>query len=321
MVPATATARRCPLGADDDSLCALNKAFRDAYAGVQTSLLQSGAPIIISRSDQVILLRGGHRLTGQTIGDLYHRLKTVAHVPLAVHVLLYPGAGRPLDEKTRSALDSLLKLITEARDRAQIGLSAEQAARQRALLDNADAFIKRALKDGQVTGAAVQAYTRGSADQVLANAREAAESQLETLHEHVTGWLADMTPEERERLSVVIQVGHMPRIGSVTSQYFSALLGEPYEGRFDVENPSPGQRVIVTEARANDERLLHLLSTHVIDSRIGTDFFADGDIMHRDLLADATEAWLIRKLDATPVPPCGPGSPTPQNSRPRFDSE
>lgn len=295
------SAEGCPTGGPEGALCALNSSFRDAYKGARAAALSRGGPVIISRFDRVILRRAGQSLTGQTISDRYHRLKAVAHVPLALHMLLYPDADRPLSDKTKAALKTLKKRIADARAAALTDLSDAQKTRQTALLDGADALIQRVLAAGQITGAEVVAYTRSSADDVLANARDAAEDQLQHLHGHVSGWLADMTPAERERLSVVVQVGHMPRIGSLTSQYFSALLKEPYEGRFDVENAASSPRVVVVSGRASDERLVHILGAHAIDERIGVDFFDDAARMHRDLLADATEDWIRRALKVAPV--------------------
>lgn len=305
MSPGISAGARCRLTDAKDPLCALNQGFRDAYASARRAtvqdLEQSAGPVIISRFDRVILIRDGRQQSGRTIDDVYHRLKSLAHVPLAVHMLLYPGADRPLDARTRDQLEKLDALIATVRPSAGKDLTEDQTRRQESLLDGSSAFIERVLGAGRVGRDELRTFTRAHADAVLDNAREAAEHQLGNLHRHVSTWLKDMTPEQRERLSVVVQVGHMPRIGSLTSQYFSAVLGEPYEGRFDVENVSPDARVIIAEGRGDNDQLMRLLATHVVDTRIGVDFFADGERMHRDLLADATEQWIIRTLAVQPA--------------------
>ena len=91
----------------------------------------------------------------------------------------------------------------------------------------------------------------------------------------------------------------MPRTGNLAMQYFSVILGEPYEGRYEVEgdNRDNSFRLIYGENIFDEESALRLLGTHLIDADIGTYFFNDSQRMHRDLLADATEE-IIRKKKA-----------------------
>jgi hypothetical protein len=106
-----------------------------------------------------------------------------------------------------------------------------------------------------------------------------------------------MTPEEKQHLRVVVGASHMPRTGNLAMQYFSVILGEPYEGRYQVEgdNRDNSFRLIYGENIFDEESALRLLGTHLIDADIGTYFFNDSQRMHRDLLADATEEIIHKK--------------------------
>lgn len=118
----------------------------------------------------------------------------------------------------------------------------------------------------------------------------------------MTGWLDAMTPDERSRLQVLVANAHMPREGSLTNQYFTAVVGDPYEGKFDDENIAEGSRMISAEGIYDESGLLNLLGTHILDSAIGVSFFADPVRMHRDLLADVTEDWIVAEFGITPMP-------------------
>ena len=74
----------------------------------------------------------------------------------------------------------------------------------------------------------------------------------------------------------------MPRRGNVATQYFGRLLGVQGEC----------ERIVYAESIPEEARALNLLGTHLLDTEIGAVFFEDPRRMHRDLLADAAEAYL-----------------------------
>ncbi|MEM9491844.1 MAG: hypothetical protein AAGC55_22050, partial [Myxococcota bacterium] len=97
---------------------------------------------------------------------------------------------------------------------------------------------------------------------------------------------------------------HMPRKGSLTNQYFTALVGDPYEGKFDDETIAEASRMFAVENVWDEQGLLNTLGTHLVDGDVGVYFFDDYDRMHRDLLADATQEWIEAEfvsINAQPV--------------------
>ena len=52
-----------------------------------------GGPVILMEGDNIVLRRGGKRLEVPYTPAVYHVLKAVAHVPLALDVILAPHAG------------------------------------------------------------------------------------------------------------------------------------------------------------------------------------------------------------------------------------
>src|SRR5262249_30248401 len=132
------------------------------------------------------------------------------------------------------------------------------------------------------------AFTRKLGPLVLANAADAARAEIDSLHKQVTAWKAEMTPQEWDRLHVVITGSALPRKGNLATQYFARLLSEPGEGA----------RIIYAEGLFEEERALNLLGTYRFDTDIGFAFFDDKMRMHRDLLDDGAAQYLkTRKME------------------------
>jgi hypothetical protein len=114
---------------------------------------------------------------------------------------------------------------------------------------------------------------------------------------HMKAWLATMTPAERKRLRVAVGSAHMSRVGGLAMQYFSATMGEPYEGRYEEEEIKHSDfRLLLTESVFDPQEMLNVLGTHILDAEVGVYFFGDAQRMHRDLLADAAEQILRKKF-------------------------
>src|SRR4051795_12647591 len=75
------------------ALTALNNAFRAAYADAKTRVLASSGPTLIVSGDNFALLRNGHRVEANVGTSIYDPVKTIAHIPLAIYVILTPGDG------------------------------------------------------------------------------------------------------------------------------------------------------------------------------------------------------------------------------------
>jgi len=273
-----------------EALDRLNAAFLNTYR--EAKARQPPGTVIVLQGDRARLLRGGAVVAEAEVRPaLYHRLKAVDHVVLALHLELAALDGRPLTLPTRDRLATWRTLTAQAR--AGLEPSFPQGAvvqRQQRILDRALGALDALLRSAP--GAAVQAgpLARDLAPDLMANVDAAAALQLEALHRAVSGWRKAMAPAEWAGLRVVILGAHMPREGEVTWQYFSRLLGQPREG----------DRIIYAEGLGTLPDALDLLATHGVDRALGTAFFGDPDRMHRDLLADGAKAWLEANLQEWP---------------------
>ena len=284
-----------------DPLSPLNAAFRTAYAGFRSRIIQETSPIIVHFGDKMALIKNGVRTEAPSFTPRYHELKAVAHVPLALHVMLVSGAGSKLDDSQLNNLRQYRALVAKARDSIEgRGYGPKQRDRQLRMLDNSLALVDSTLQTGLVTKGELRRFAQHQSKDILANVHEAAEDQIETMDRQVKTWLAVMTPEERKRLHVAVGSAHMPRVGNLAMQYFSVALNELFKGRFEEEEIQNSDfRLVFTESLFDENEILKVLATHILDADIGSYFFDDRQRMHRDLLADAAEQILREKFGQT----------------------
>jgi hypothetical protein len=286
-LPAAQAAEPTKTDPPPDALASLNDTFRAAYRQTRADALAHSGPVILVEGDTLVLKRDGRRTEGEYTPRLYHELKAVSHVPLALYVLLADG---PLTDERLTALRRYREQAEAARATLEKrGFSAESLKRQQQIFTASLAFLDKALERKQVSSDELTAFTREMAPLVLADAEESARLQIDALHAQTTAWRKQLSADEWKRLHVVVMGSAMPRRGNIAVQYFAKLLGESGEGR----------RIIYAEALWDEAKALDLLGTHLLDTDIGTVFFKDDQRMHRDLLADATTNYL-QKLTIEP---------------------
>jgi len=268
------------------ALTALNNAFRAAYTDAKSRALASSGPTLIVSGDNFALLRDGRRIEANVGTPIYDPVKTIAHIPLAIYVILTPGEGA-LDDGRLKALAGLRELIPPAEASLDtVKLSPATLARQKRIVAASLAFLDEVAGSRRFARSSLLKFTRGMAPLVMENVTEAARAQLDATHTQVSAWRRDMSPEEWNQLHVLIIGPHMPREDLVVTQYFLRLLHEPKEGR----------RVVYAESLWEEPKALDLLGTHLLDGSVGEAFFGDYLRMHRDLLGAAATQYLPRVL-------------------------
>jgi len=268
------------------ALTALNNAFRAAYADARSRVRKSSGPTLIVNGDNIALLREGQRVEANVGTPIYDPVKTIAHIPLAIYVILTPGDGAIDDDRLRT-LAGLRELIPPAEGSLDgLKLSADTLARQKRIVASSLAFLDDVTLRRRSARPLLLAFTRRMAPLVMENVTEAARAQLDATHARVSAWRRELSPAEWDQLHVLIIGPHMPREDLVVTQYFLRLLHEPAEGR----------RVVYAESLWEEAQALDLLGTHLLDGSVGDAFFDDYMRMHRDLLGDAARQYLPRLL-------------------------
>jgi hypothetical protein len=283
---ATAQTTAAALSPTQPALTALNNAFRAAYADAKVRVLAASGPTLFVSGDNFILLRNWRRTEANVAVPIYDIVKTIAHIPLAIYVILTPGAGA-IDSDRLKTLAGLRELIPPAESSlASLKLSSATLDRQKQITAGCLAFIDDVAGKRKFDRSSLMEFTRGMAPLVMENVAEATRAQLDATHAQISSWRHELSPQEWGRLQVLIVGPHMPREDLVVTQYFLRLLHEPSEGG----------RVVYAESLWEEQKALDLLSTHLLDGSAGEAFFGDYMRMHRDLLGDAAKQYLSRLL-------------------------
>jgi hypothetical protein len=265
-----------------DPLTQFNAAFRETYARVKADSLTRGAVLMVS-GDELLLYRNGAETARATIRPaLYHRFKAVAHVPLALHLLLGQGGG------TREQILGLRALAAAARAGLGTWAPPPALAGQEQILDGCLRLMDERLAPGGLAPGRLDAFAAAMGPLVLASADWAAALELEALHRQVARYRNDIPAGEWADLRVVVIGAHMARDGEVAMQYFQRLLGEAGEG----------SRIVYAEGLWQPRDAMDLLATHRVDLGEGAAFFGEPMRMHRDILADGARKWLDGHLPA-----------------------
>jgi hypothetical protein len=271
-----------------DPLLALNNASRAAYDRAKQKALARTGPVIFVEGDNLVLEHGDQRTEARFTPDVYHALKAVSHIPLALDVMLTPVLdGNRVGDDLLDDLRRYRGLIVGARERVEtLGLGPGQAQRQTEIILGSLEFIDSSIKSRTCEPGARIAFTRRMAPLVKANTADAARADLDALHRLVCRWKDQMPAGDWNRLTVIVMGRPLPRKNNLAVQYFSRLLGEPGEG----------QRVVYAESLFDEPKALDLLATHLVDTQVGLDFFDDPTRLHRDLLGDAAKEYLDHLL-------------------------
>ncbi len=257
--------------------------FRSMYGGGRAATLARLGPVIVVELDSLVLIRDGQRSEVKVVPPVYHRLKAVSHVPLALYVALAPYGEAPIDGPRLDRLRSFRAAITTldgSLDGAEF--DKDQRERARSLLGLSAAFLDGVLERKAYDPGELKALTRASGPVVLANARDAAKAQIDAYHAQMGRWQREIPGEEWARLRVVVMGPQMPRKHNVAVQYFAKLMDLGGESR----------RLVYAEELGGEPQALNLLATHELDGELSEAFFADRERMEIDLLGNAASVYL-----------------------------
>jgi hypothetical protein len=269
-----------------DALERVNGLFRAAYAEARAGEILRADPTLVVQFDDLHLIRGGAVRTDTFTPRVYHEYKAISHIPLAVYVVVAPGAGQPLAESARRRLAEL-RAAADAAGKALPGRPnwpAAEIERHGRIVALALAFIDKAVAAGTVSAAEVTAFARAQRPLVMASADSAARLQLDGLHALVGRWRAEMGEAAWRRAYVVVLGPRQPRVGNLQYVYFVRALGPGAEGK----------RLFYAEGTFDRDGGQRLLGTILLDRGASVAFFADPVRLERDLLADGAARHLNR---------------------------
>jgi hypothetical protein len=267
----------------DAALVELNTAFRAHYAEARRAVLARERTVLVIAFDRAVMFRNGRRIEEAFTPPIYDRVKTVAHVPLALYVLSARWDGDVLQPEAIDALKAYrAKTLSARAGLAGIGLSPASLARQYALVDAVLSEVDRTLSAGRYDGQAVAALCRSLLPAILDNVRDAARAQLDGLDAVTERWRAQIGEDDWRRAKVVVLGVRQARADNLQYSYFRRALGP------NAEN----QRLFYAEGLFTEQLGLDLLGTILLDRGVSMAFFGNESRMERDLLGDAAATYL-----------------------------
>ena len=267
-----------------DLLFSINEKFIATYEYARNHLISMISPIMICNGDYVIIIHRGQRFEEQVIPELYHRLKSISHIPLKLYLTLMFNSGN-LSKRNYIELKQYLKDIRLLRSSIQFPPHIQQT--QYTIIDLSIEYIRTILKTKFVDKIQLRNFCQEARKLFRINIELAARVHLNMLDTKIRPWYqSHFNDTERQSLKVLIMGPKVARYGSLEKEYFYALLGESYEGN----------HIIYVEDIDSVQKALQILGVWLLDAKVSDNFFdGDSERLHRDLLAD-TASEHIRRL-------------------------
>lgn len=270
-----------------DPLTAMNKRFNAEYGKARAALLDKTTPVIIVAFDELILLRNGERRREKFTPAIYHHVKAVSHVSLALYVMLAPTAGQRFTPEKIADLKSYRALVADGiASLPGRGLPPGVLALHQAMGARSLAYIDEVQAAGRASPSSLQRYVDRMAPRTLQSAQVAADAQLDALHALMTRWRGEMSAAEWKALNVVVLGPKQPRPGNLQYAYFQKLMGRRAEGK----------RLWYAEGVFSEKGGRTLLGTILLDRGASAAFFRSPTRLERDLLADAAARWIGKNM-------------------------
>lgn len=258
-------------------LSELNQLFHtqlDALAGSMREQLDSGSiPVIVRLDSRLVLALGASRTVFEINAHLYHQLKVLAHIPLALLLAAHNGEDvQAIQSKVEQAVTELKKDVTlpssvlSVIEQAVAGLTGSR--QWPALGFGAVRQFNSALQPAFQTLIALAA--RDEAEQTLRGLRQ---FQLAVNDEQ--SW---------KRSFYVVCAGHQPRYKQMAKLVFQRWVLEQTESSAEVEH-----RVVYGESLESVEAARTLVVTRLTNGFIGDAFLNSPLSMNQDVLGEAGE--------------------------------
>jgi len=270
------------------SLAVVNCDFHRQYEARVNAELNSfgapgGRPVIFDSGSALTLKYNGASRTENITPFPYHEMKAVAHGAFAIFATLaqYPS-DRELDAAAQTALENLLADLRAARsDLSSLGLAADDQRLCEDLADKAIRYLSQTEDAHSYTG--LSEFYRDLTPELSAVIGRVAGVELHAIDQAVKPWLAQMAPEERQRVGVAIVTVHQARANEVSLQYFEKEFGFRVGEGAREENGL----VVLEGGRIDEAAAFAQLARHYVDRGASLVIFGDPGRLQEDVLGRA----------------------------------
>lgn len=278
-------------------LQSINTIFLDTYAEtkkeIRTNIIPK-IPILLEKEHQLILLHDNKQTAMKYTPESYHDAKDIAHISCGIKSILMlqqlsqnHSGIKTAQEKYITLLESLMESINHHENRSEI-------FHHKKLIEwYYDALVTWKKTGDSKTLSKKLATLLPYIEPII---KEAAENRLTALHTNVVRIKKMVSPQEWEKIAVIIMGPQMPRVGELSWQYFNHILKtnetKPSACPFAHRPQQTQQRLIYAESITTIEKALDLLVTHIADEEMGEAILLDKMAMHSDVLANETKKIL-----------------------------
>ena len=242
-------------------------------------------PLIMFEDGQIKLYRGDEEVAGHSIIPplAYDQLKIIGHAAFTVVIQLH---RTDLSNDVRQAwLAEFVQEVQQVRtELPSYDLPKPLTKSQRKLVDHTLDFAEDAQAGGLPSEDALRKFTARVLPLLQDGFAHSARLHVDLIHRQAEKLYALLNDEEREQLRGYFHGGRGAREGNLALQYVSWLLGE--------RTGEESERVIFTEGVLDRDRAMMELAKFGIERELAALVFGDPAGLHRDVLSEATRAYL-----------------------------
>ena len=274
------------------SLSALNGRMHQALREVVVLERQQLGPLIMFEEGEIKLYRGDQEVAGYSIIPplAYDQLKIIGHATFSV-VIQVQRSDLDFDAR-RAWLDGFVGELQQVRkELASFDLPKDLVKSQRRLIDHTLDLAKTAQQQEDISEAELRAFTERVLPLLQDGFTHSAHVHVDLIHQQGKKIYALLTSEEREHFRGYFHGGRGARVGNLAVQYVSWLVGE--------RTGAESERVVFTEGVLERDRAMMELAKFGIERRLAELVFGDPAGLHRDVLSEATRAYLATFPDVS----------------------
>ena len=269
----------------------MNSMMHSALREVVQAERQQLGPLIMFEAGHMKLFRGDEEVIALPASPplVYHQLKVIGHVVFTTVIQLWRAdlKGAERSEWLRAFGASLDELSAEL---PSYGLPKELERSQARLLIMSAALVKRALGAEPISREELRRFSAEARPLLKAGFEHSAKAHIDLLHARAGELYALLTPEERGQVRGYFYGGRGARVDNLAMQYVSWLIGE--------RTGHESGRLIFSEGVRSKDKALALLAQYSVERELAELVFDDPNGLHRDVLGEATRAYLSTFPDA-----------------------
>jgi hypothetical protein len=275
-------------------LALINCDFHHEYEQRVTQEIQSfgapgGRPVILNIGGSLILKYNGKHETIDITPNQYQEVKVFGHAAVSVFLALYKSQSNQLELEKKRYLASLEDHLKKASLLIpSFKLTPEEMNSVTQLATLTQNFVHKILLQGHWTDKEYNAFFAAVKPLIFDITIIASRVEISALDNALNPWLAQLSPEDKMKIGIVIATAHQSRAKEISLQYFAKKFGATFGEGALLEN-----RITVLEGYFDESSALKLLARHYLDQKIGQDIFGDPERLQRDLLSDAAEKLLL----------------------------